>query len=145
MTSASGKQRKGHRLAPHTADCVVEAWAPELVPCLAEAMAGLVAVFAEPVETATTRTVPVSAGPGPGSDLLVSLLEEVIYVTDVLGVVPVRFHLAETEDGGVAGDMEVVEAGDAVLVGPVPKVLSYNSLELSEHDGTWRCRVVVDV
>jgi RNA-splicing ligase RtcB len=36
MTSAPDHQRQGHRLAPHTADCVVEAWAPEVPSCLAE-------------------------------------------------------------------------------------------------------------
>jgi SHS2 domain-containing protein len=140
-----GPQRQGHRIGPHTADAVIEAWGPDRLSCLTEAMLGLVQLFAEPADTATTRTVPVSAEAGPATDLLVSLLEEVIYVTDVLAVVPVRFHLAETEDGGVAGDIEVVEAKQAELVGPIPKAVSYHGLEMAEHDGTWRCRAVVDV
>jgi len=136
---------RGHRLLPHTADSVIEAWGPDRPACLVEAMEALVDIFAEAGDAAVTRTLPLSAEAAASADVLVSLLEEVIYVTEVLGVVPVRFHLADTEDGGVAGDMEVVEAGQVELVGPVPKAVSYHGLDIAEHDGTWRCRVLVDV
>ncbi|HMK98576.1 MAG TPA: archease [Acidimicrobiales bacterium] len=136
---------RGHRLLPHTADAVIEAWGPDRPACLVEAMEALVDIFAEAGDAAVTRTLPLSAEAAASADVLVSLLEEVIYVTEVLGVVPVRFHLADTEDGGVAGDMEVVEAGQVELVGPVPKAVSYHGLDIAEHDGTWRCRVLVDV
>jgi len=136
---------RGHRLLPHTADSVIEAWGPDRPACLVEAMEALVDIFAEPGDAAVTRTLPLSAEAGPSADALVSLLEEVIYVTEVLGVVPVRFHLADTEDGGVAGDMEVVDARQVELVGPVPKAVSYHGLDMAEHDGLWRCHVLVDV
>ena len=74
-----------------------------------------------------------------------SLFEEVIYALDVFSVVPVRFHLAETEDGGIAGDMEVVPADQVGLVGPVPKAVSYHELSMASDEGGWRCRVLVDV
>lgn len=135
----------GHRLAPHTADCIIEAWGPDRVSCLVEAMKALVDVFAVEPDEAVSRPIPVSVEPTSDRDLLVSLLEEEIYTIDVWGVVPIRFHLAETEDGGVAGDMEVVDAGVVELVGPVPKAVSYHGLEMGEHAGSWTCRVVLDV
>lgn len=137
---------RGHRVGSHTADCLIEAWGPDRSSCLVEAMEALVAVFAEtdPASTAT-RVVPVSAGPAPDIDLLVSVLEEVIYVTDVLGAVPVRFHLAETEEGGVAGDMELADRRDVVLTGPIPKAISFHGLEMAGGVGSWHCRAVVDV
>lgn len=132
-------------MGPHTADCVIEAWGPDRSSCLIEAMEALVEVFAEFDDATATRSVPVSAGPGPDADILVALLEEVIYVTDVLGVVPIRFHVADTEDGGVAGDMEVAEPRQVELVGSVPKAVSYHGLEMAEHGGVWRCRAIIDV
>ncbi len=135
----------GHRLVPHTADSIIEAWGPDRCACLTEAMTALVALFAEPADGAVARAVPVAADPGAAVDILVALLEEVIYVTDVLGVVPIRFHLVETEDGGVAGDMEVVDSRQAVLVGPVPKAVSYHDLSMTQQDGRWTCHAVVDV
>jgi SHS2 domain-containing protein len=136
----------GHRVGPHTADCVVEAWGPDRISCLTEAMKALVEVFAELEDTPTViRSVPVVTGPGPDPDALVALLEEVIYVTDVFGTVPVRFHLVEAEDGGVAGDMELADANQVSLVGPIPKAVSYHGLAMAEHDGAWHCRAVIDV
>jgi protein archease len=137
--------RAGHRLAPHTADCIIEAWGPDRVTCLTEALQALVDEFAEVGEGPCTRALPLAAGPGRAEDVLVSLLEDVIYTVDVFSVVPVRFHLSETEDGGVAGDMEVVPVDDAEIVGPAPKAVSYHELSMSDEEGFWRCRVLVDV
>ncbi len=138
-------ERHGHRLVSHTSDCIIEAWGPDRLSCLSEAMSALVEIFAEAPDEAVSRAIPLSVDPGSDRDLLVSLLEEEIYTIDVLGVVPIRFHLATTEDGGVAGDMDVVEAHGVELVGPVPKAVSYHGLEFTERGGEWRCRVVVDV
>jgi SHS2 domain-containing protein len=145
--SSGGADRpRGHRVGPHTADCVIEAWGPDRPSCLVEAMEALVEVFAEiDPAAAASQVVPVSAEPGADTEVLVSVLEDVICVTDVLGSVPVRFHLVEAEDGGVAGDMEVVDRHDVLLVGPIPKAVSYHGLEMAEEAGTWHCRAVIDV
>jgi SHS2 domain-containing protein len=137
--------RAGHRLAPHTADCIIEAWGPDRTTCLVEALGALVGVFAEPDDTAVPHALALSVDGTSDAEVLVALLEEVIYLVDVFAVVPVRFNLAETEDGGVAGDVEVVPAAQVEVVGPVPKAVSYHSLQIGDERGTWRCRVVVDV
>ena len=139
------RPEQGHGQAPHTADCIIEAWGPDRASCLTEALLALVEVFADVGDTAAVDVLPLSSGPASDRDLLVSLLEEVIFVVGVFGVVPMRFHLAETEDGALAGDMEVVPAGAVEQVGPVPKAVSYHGLEIGEKGGEWRCRVVVDV
>ncbi len=136
--------RRGHRASPHTADCALEAWGPDRCSCLVEALEALVEVFAERRATAPTRVLALRAE-GSDEDVLTSLLEEVVYVTDALGVVPVAFNLSEDVRGGVSGDMEVVDPGDVTLVGPVPKGVSYYGLRIAEADGCWRCRAVVDV
>lgn len=135
----------GHRQLPHTADCALEAWGPDRAACVTEALLALVETFAEAGDPATTETLPLATSATGGKDALVSLLEEVIFVVDALGVVPVRFHLADTTDGGLAGDMEVVSATRLALVGSVPKAVSYHALEMAPVEGGWRCHVVVDV
>ncbi len=140
-----GEARSGHRQLPHTADCLLEAWGPDRATCLTEALLALVETFAEVRDPASTEVLPLSASATGASDALVSLLEDVIYVVDALGVVPVRFHLADAEDGSVAGDMEVVSASRVDLVGPVPKAVSYHELAIAPFEGGWRCRVLVDV
>jgi protein archease len=135
----------GFRILPHTADCIIEAWGPDRLACLTQAVAALVSVFAEVGDAVVTTTLPVSMDPAPPADLLVGLLEEVIYVVEVFDQVPVHVHLAEGEDGGLAGDFEVVRAADVALVGPVPKGVSYHDLAIADGGGGWRCRVVVDL
>jgi len=135
----------GHRLVPHTADCIIEAWGPDRADCMTEALLALVEGFAETGDDRPTQTVPIGAGPGRPEDVLVALLEQVIFNVDARSVVPVRFHLGETDRGGVAGEMEVVSARDMVAIGPVPKGVSYHELSMMEAEGGWRCRVLVDV
>lgn len=136
---------QGHRLVPHTADCIIEAWAPGRASCLVEALSALVEEFAVLPDAPEVEVLPLSADSGGAEDELVMLLEEVIFDLDVLSVVPVRFHLAETEEGGVAGDMEVVPAEEVELVGPVPKAVSYHGLSMTADGRGWRCRVLIDV
>lgn len=135
----------GHRLLPHTADCIIEAWGPDQASCAIEALSGMVESFAELPDAAATRLVPLSATSGGPEDVLVSLLEDVLYALDVFSVVPVRFHLGTLEDGGIGGDMEVVPADGVHAVGPVPKAVSYHELHVGPVEGGWRCRVLVDV
>lgn len=124
---------------------MLEAWGPDRAACVAEALCALVETFCEVQDPVTTEVLPLAAPSGGAADALVSLLEEVIYVVDALGVVPVRFHLFEAEDGGLVGDMEVVPASQVDLVGAVPKAVSYHALEMVPYDGGWRCQVLVDV
>ena len=145
--ASAGVARSGHRQLPlpHTTDRVLEAWGPDRATYLSEALLALVEIFAEVPDRATADVLALGAPADGAQDVLVSLLEEVIDVVDALGVVPVRFHLAEAEDGSLAGDMEVVPTSDVELVGPVPKGVSYHALEIAASDGGWRCRVLVDV
>lgn len=144
-TRTDGGAGAGHRIVAHTADAMVEAWGPDRTSCLIEALSGLVELFADVPDPPSTSVVPLGCQAAAAEDQLVSLLEEVIYVLDVLSVVPVRFHLAAAGDGGVAGDMEVVPLGSAVMVGPAPKAVSYHGLSMEPGQGAWRCRYLVDV
>lgn len=134
----------GHQLLAHTADCIIEAWGPGRVECLTEALNGLVESFAVVPDAVVTRPLPLAGSIGD-EDTLVSLCEDVIFALDVFGVVPVVFHLAETEDGGVGGEMDVVPVQQVDVVGPAPKGVSYHELSFAPVPGGWRCRVLVDV
>jgi len=135
----------GHEILPHAADCIIEAWGPDRVSCLSEALRGLVELFAEVRDAGRTSVVPLAAGPGTAEDVLVSLLEDVIYSLDVFSYVPVRFHLAEKDDGTIAGQMEVVGIDQVAIVGPAPKAVSYHGLSMGKQEGCWRCHVLIDV
>jgi len=135
----------GHRVVPHTADLIIEAWGPSKVACLEEAALALVDSFAHVEEVPVTELVPIDLEPDGDEGLLVSLLEEIIYVVDALGGVPVRVILAETEQGGVAGSLDFAPAGAVEIHGSLPKGVSFNELAFARTGGLWRCRATIDV
>jgi protein archease len=142
---ADRTRESGYELLPHTADVVVSAWAPTAERCLTEAVRGLVACFADVRHARSDRAVAFTCDPGPESELLVELLEEVIYLVDAHDVVPVQTAVASTAEGGLVGEFGVAPLTGVDLAGPAPKAISRHGLRFERHDGTWRCSVVVDV
>ena len=74
-----------------------------------------------------------------------SLLEEVIYVIDVLGGIPANVALHETEDGKVTGSIDVAPSGAVVIHGSLPKGVSFSDLSFTHDRVQWRCRATIDV
>lgn len=134
----------GHRQLPHTADLILEAWAPTREECIAEAVQALVECVADVGSATVTRTLPVRFGPSADEALLVDVLEEVLYILEIFGVVPVATHLEPAEDGGVSGVFDAADLDRVDLVGSVPKAVTLHELEFAPHDG-WRALVIVDV
>ena len=134
----------GHRIVANADGFVIESFGASPTASIAEALSGLVEEFAVLSDQPSARLLPLSETKGAGEDALVQLLEEVIDALDVFAVVPIRFHLAETEDGGIAGDMEVVPARAAEIIGPKPKGVSHHGLSIVHGAGTWRCRVQIE-
>ncbi len=135
----------GHRLLPHTADLIIEAWGPTRESCFGEAVACLVESFADIVDAPTSVTVPFDLGPEPDEELLVLLLEEVLYLVDVLGRLPAETRISGTEEGGIAGFFEVVPTEAAVEVGPVPKAIARHGLRVGATEQGWACHATIDV
>jgi len=135
----------GYRLLPHTADVVVQAWAPTRAACLAEAVRGLVAVFADTAGVAGSRSVAFAIGPATDEELLVRLLEEVIYRVEVDEVIPVDAQVELTPDGGVRGRLDVAPLAPGMIIGAAPKAIAWHELSFAPERTGWRCRVTVDV
>lgn len=137
-----------YALRPHVADVILEAWAPDRLGCMAAAVEGLVASFADPQDAVPDRSVPFALAPAPDADLLVRLLEEVVFVVDALGRVPVETRIAEA-DGGLRGTFATVAVDRVEEVGAFPKGVSRSGAELAPDEGpepsSWHCRVLVDV
>ena len=135
----------GYRLLPHTADVVVEAWAPTRDGCLAEAVRALVAVCADTSGLDAVRSVELRLAPAGDEELLVRLLEEVIYLLEVDELVPVGVEVGPEPGGGLRGRFEVAPLTPAMIVGPAPKAVAWYELELARQGSGWRCRATVDV
>jgi len=140
-----GRPAAGHRLLPHTADVRLLAWAPSAPECLDEAVRALADVFVAVPDDAARVSVPVALPAGVGGEMLVSLLEEALFVVDVRGLVPVGARLA-LEPAGIRGEFATVALADVEQVGSVPKAIARSDLVFGEDgDGVWHAVVTVDV
>jgi SHS2 domain-containing protein len=145
VSDVTNEQVSGHRTLPHTADVRLEAWAPSVAGCVEQAVAGLVSTFADlPASARPTGVVRAEVtGESPG-DLLVAVLDEVIYRLDTENVLPVRSDVQLNETGSLVV-FEVVDAASATLIGAVPKATSLHRLVFEHVGDGWRCEVTVDI
>ena len=134
----------GHRSVPHTADLRIEAWAPTREGCIRQAVLGTVASFLETSTARPTHTRLRRLTAGRDDDLLVAVLEEVIYLLDTAGEAPVDLDVRRV-DGGVDVNLAMVDASTLPQIGAVPKAVSLNELRLSHGEQGWRCAVTLDV
>jgi len=134
----------GHRGVPHTADLRIEAWAPSRDDCIRQAVLGTVDSFLDISSARPHRSLSRRLTAGSDDDLLVAVLEEVIFLLDTVGQAPVDLDLQG--GGGVAEvNFAMVDARTLPQVGAVPKAVSLNDLRLSHDDNGWRCLVTLDV
>ncbi len=137
---------QGHRTVPHTADLRVEAWAATREQCLAEAVRGLVDSFADVGGARAQQTQERHVTAGSDEDLLVAVVDEVIYRLDADGQVPVSATVRPAGDGGVDLVMSLAAVETVEIVGAAPKGASLHELRCeADAAGRWSCGVTVDV
>jgi SHS2 domain-containing protein len=133
---------------PHTADLRIEAWAGSCHECVAESLRGLVDSVADVSDAVSTRTAEYElAGLSP-ADLLASAAEEVIYILDTAGELPVSVQVrpAAQSESGIIVTLKLARVSPAEFVGAVPKAVSFNGLACGpDASGRWSATMIVDV
>ncbi len=141
-----GRRGCGHRSVPHTADLRIEAWGPTREDCIAEAVRGLVESFADVRGAGYRRTIDCHLIAGSDADLLAAAVEEVIYVLDAAGEVPVAVEAGRAADGGIDLVLRAVDVSTVEIVGAAPKAASLSGLACApDASGRWSCAVTIDV
>jgi SHS2 domain-containing protein len=138
------EQTSGHRSVPHTADLRIEAWAPTRDGCIREAVLGTVESFLDSSSAQPRHPRLRRVTADRDDDLLVAVLDEVIYLLDTEGEAPVDVDL-NGADGAVDATFVMVDATTLPQVGAVPKAVSLNKLRFSHGQHGWRCAVTLDV
>ncbi|MFF2327201.1 MULTISPECIES: archease [unclassified Streptomyces] len=148
----AGKQpgARGHRTVPHTADMRVEAWSPTAEGCIAEAVRAVLEGFADTSSASVVGERAYAVTAESDEDLLVSVLEEVVYRMDADGEIPLDLEVGTIRSAGFGRVLCTVrfcmaDAGTAVAVGAVPKAVSLHGLRLRGGPGGWSCGVTLDV
>jgi SHS2 domain-containing protein len=139
----------GHRIVPHTADLALEAWAPDRAGCIAEAVRALVESFADVRRAVPRERLHFCFDAATDEDLLVRVLDEVIYQLDARGLVPVGVSVSEPPGDGPGSRAEVrfaaAPAAEAEAAGAAPKAVSLHELRFARAGGLWRAHVTVDI
>lgn len=91
----------GHRIMPHTADLILEAWAPDRNRCMEQMVRALVESFIDTHGVAQSASTTSRLAAADDADALVALLDEVIYLVDTTGGVPVEATVTDEPDGGL--------------------------------------------
>ncbi|MFJ8849738.1 archease [Streptomyces sp. NPDC102437] len=136
--------RGGYRGVPHTADLRVEAWAPTREECLAQAVRGVCASFLDLTGAVGVRRWDAVVRAERDEDVLVALLDEVVYRLDTEGEVPVDVELAPV-DGGIQGVLWMADARSLPVTGAAPKAVTLHGLAMTGGPDGWTCSVTLDV
>jgi SHS2 domain-containing protein len=139
------RPERGHRCVPHTADVRIEAWAPTREECVAEAVAALVGTFVDPAGAAPAGEREFRAPAGDDEDLLVAVLDEVIFRMETEGELPLHTEVADDGAGGLTVRWRTTGTDAVELVGAVPKAVSLHELRLGRDGDGWSCAVTLDV
>lgn len=138
---------QGYRTVPHTADLRVEAWADSYGDCIAETLRGLVVSFAEVSGARAVRVLRRRLDAASPADLLAAAADEIIYILDTRGEVPVSVQVQpETGGTGIQLILELASAQDAEFTGAIPKAVSLHELACEpDAAGGWSAAMTVDV
>jgi len=139
------RTESGHCVLPHTADMIIEAWAPTRSGCLEELVRGVVETFADTRGVTATREVPLEIGAARDDDVVVALLSDVCYLLDADGLVVIDVALDEEDDGNFDGTFFVAPVEAVVQIGASPKGISRSDLRFAPDGSLWRGHVLVDV
>lgn len=132
------------RVLSHTADTGIEATAPTLAALIRELAAGMFSLIADLPETAAERWHTARVEAQTPEDLVVDLLSELLWLSEVEDVVFCDFRV--DADQGTA----VVEAGGVAVAevettGPPIKAVTYHELVVDNRGDDWYGRVYFDV
>ncbi|ABP54845.1 protein of unknown function DUF101 [Salinispora tropica CNB-440] len=136
---------RGHRCLPHTADVRIEAWAPTREACVAEAVTALVDTFVDPGPAQPTAERAYRAPAAEDGDLLVNILEEVIFRMETMGELPLRTEVHDDGTDGLHVRWQTTDADTVELIGAVPKAISLHELRFGPDGPRWSCALTVDV
>ena len=133
-------------MIPHTADVRIEAWAPDREGCVADAVAAMVESFVDTSGATADAEAEHRVPPGEAPDLLVGVLDEVIFRLETEAALPLATEVRAADDGGLLVRWRTTDTDAVELIGAVPKAVSLHELRFGrDEDGGWSCAVTLDV
>jgi SHS2 domain-containing protein len=135
-----------HRVLDHTADTGIEAEADSLSGLLEELAVAMFELIAPTPRTAARRWMEVTVRATAEEDLVVDVLSELLYLSEVADLIFCDFRMTTSADAGSV----IIEAGgvpaeEVDSTGPPIKAVTYHGLVVRERSERWYARVYLDV
>jgi SHS2 domain-containing protein len=111
---------------------------------VAEAVRALVDSFADTAHGPVTAVHVLDLGDDSDEGVLLGALDEVVYLLDADGVVPVTVE-TERARGGVRLVLGVTDLAQVDITGPAPKGVARSDLGFDRTPSGWSCEFTVDV
>jgi len=139
-------ERAPYQIWEHTADVGVTAHGPTLAEAFAHAAQGMFSIMVnlDGVREVEQRSIAVAGHDWPS--LLVAWLSELLYFSDVDGLVFRRFEIEQMQPYSLKASAygEKIDRQRHRL-GPGVKAVTYHMLEVGEDEGGYRVRVLLDI
>ena len=131
----------GFREIAHTADWELEAWAPDLSGLFEQAARGMYSLMGARLQSAPRRFRTLELAAMDGESLLVSFLEELLYIQGADGLAFDIFQI------GISNWNLRAMLEDAPLesLGKEIKAVTYHNLVVRQTAGGLKARIVLDV
>lgn len=129
----------------HTADTGIEARAPDLAGLIGELAEGMFAIVASSGDEPATSTIELAVESSSNEDLVVDVLSQLLYVSEVEDVILRDIDVEETGPTAVKVRAHGVPFRDVAIAGPAIKAVTYHALEVRRFEGGWLGRVFFDV
>ncbi|MBI4587742.1 MAG: archease [Candidatus Rokubacteria bacterium] len=128
------------------ADVGVRAWGPTLPEAFAQTALGVFALMVDPLSVERRESREVRAQADSREALLVNWLNECLYLHDIEGFVVHRIEVPVFE----AKKVHALLWGEALdparhRVGTLVKAATFHQLQITESDGGWDIRVILDI
>ncbi len=135
-----------HRLLEHTADMGIEASGATLEELFAEAASGLLEIIAGTPQVVAREERRVTVTAGDTGELLVHWLNEILYLFESQGFLPLDFEIEEIRMNRLRARVrgETFDPQRHPLEREV-KAVTYHQLRVEKTDGLWWARVYVDL
>lgn len=128
----------------HTADTGIEATASSFTGLIGELARGMFEIMGS-VSQCAGPTIETTVEAGSREDLVVDVLSELLYRSEIEDLHFCDFGVEQAGDGPVRIRVRGVDPTTVTISGPPIKAVTYHDLMVLEVDGDWRGRVFFDV
>jgi SHS2 domain-containing protein len=130
----------------HTADIGLVARGHTLEKLFANAAAGLVDLMVDPAGLREEARLELAVSAPDREALLVTWLNELLYLLDAQGFVPRRSRILSMTDTELTAELHGERLDrERHTVRRMVKAATYHGLQVTQKDGLWEARVILDI